>query len=128
MGRPVAAGDRQISDVAGMALMKLTQHSPPPRGPPRASTLNRARTASRPSPLPRHCILTESTIPLRSVFLFNQRTPTPPPLPKSRCEDPSEAGATTTFHNVDRHLRPDVAGHTLSAPANLLPTRYLFAS
>ncbi|KAM3613918.1 uncharacterized protein V6R79_007045 [Siganus canaliculatus] len=36
-GQPVAAGDRQISDVAVMPLMKLTQHSLPPRGPLRAS-------------------------------------------------------------------------------------------
>ena len=36
-GQPVAAGDLQISDVAVMALMKLTQHSlpaPGPQGPP----------------------------------------------------------------------------------------------
>ena len=33
-GQPVAAGDRQISDVAVMPLMKLTQHSLPTRGPP----------------------------------------------------------------------------------------------
>lgn len=36
-GQPVAAGDQQISDVAVMPLMKLTQHSLPHRGPLRAS-------------------------------------------------------------------------------------------
>lgn len=36
-GQPVAAGDQQISDVAMMPLMKLTQHSLPPRGPLRGS-------------------------------------------------------------------------------------------
>lgn len=36
-GQPVAAGDQQISDVAVMPLMKLTQHSLPPRRPLRAS-------------------------------------------------------------------------------------------
>lgn len=34
-GQPVAAGDQQISDVAVMPLMKLTQRSLPHCGPPR---------------------------------------------------------------------------------------------
>lgn len=48
-GQPVAAGDQQISDVAVMPLMKLTQCSLPPHGPLRASCF--ACSATTPPPL-----------------------------------------------------------------------------
>lgn len=52
-GQPVAVGDQQISDVAVMPLMKLTQHSLPPRGPLRASC-SACSTTNTPTPHPLH--------------------------------------------------------------------------
>lgn len=49
-GQPVAAGDQQISDVAVMPLMKLTQHSLPQRGPLRASCSAWSTTNTAPPP------------------------------------------------------------------------------
>lgn len=47
-GQPVAAGDLRISDVAVMPLMKLTQHSLPPCGPPRVSCSARSSIKTPP--------------------------------------------------------------------------------
>lgn len=49
-GQPVAVGDQQISDVAVMPLMKLTQHSLPTLGPLRASC-SACRATNTPTPL-----------------------------------------------------------------------------